>query len=70
MALSQKIICKVYDPLAQCIHCENAELMLLASFVAGLTGVPGRQVGYTNPQMLEQASKIALSAQEVEKQKN
>ena len=67
-ALSQKIICKVDDPLAQRIHCENAERMLLASFVAGLTGVPGRQVRYANPQTMEQALKIALSVQEAEKQ--
>jgi len=31
-ALSQKI-CKVYDPLVQCIHCKNAEKMLLGSRV-------------------------------------
>jgi hypothetical protein len=62
-ALSQKI-CEVYDPLAQSIHCENAEQMLLGS---GLTRVPGRQVRYTNPQTLEQALKIALSVQEAEK---
>jgi hypothetical protein len=67
-ALSQKIICKVNDPLAQSIHYENAERMLLASFVAGLTGVPGRQVRYANPQTMEQALKIALSVQEAEKQ--
>ena len=46
-ALSQKIICIVDNPLAQRIHCENAERMLLTSFVAGLPGVPGRQVRYT-----------------------
>ena len=42
--LSQKIICIVDDPLAQRIHCETAERIIPASFVAGLTGVPGRQV--------------------------
>jgi len=35
-ALSQKIMCKTSDPVAQSIHRENAELMLLASFVSGL----------------------------------
>jgi hypothetical protein len=54
----------VDDPLALHIHYENAERMLLASFVAGFVGVPGRQVRYANPQMLEQASKITLSVQE------
>jgi hypothetical protein len=34
-SLSQKIICKVDGPLAQGIHRENTERMLLASFIAG-----------------------------------
>ena len=37
-ALSQKIMCGVNDPLAQRMHNENDERMLLVSFVAGLTG--------------------------------
>jgi tRNA A37 N6-isopentenylltransferase MiaA len=57
----------VDEPLAQRIHRENAERMLLASFVAGLTGVLGRQVRYAKPQTLKQALKIALSVQEAEK---
>jgi hypothetical protein len=63
-ALSQKIIRKVEDPLVQRIHNKNAERMLLASFVAGLTGVPGRQVRYSNPETLEHALQIALAVQE------
>ena len=66
--LAQKITCKVDDPRAQQVHRENAERMLLASFVAGLTGVPGRQVRYTNPQTIQQALRLALSVQEAEKQ--
>jgi hypothetical protein len=42
--LEQNIICKVDDPVAQCIHYETSERMLFASFVTELTGVPGRQV--------------------------
>ena len=42
--------------------------MILASFVAGLAGVPGRQVRYANPQTMEQDLQIALSIQEGEKQ--
>jgi hypothetical protein len=57
----------VEDPLAQRIHWENTELMLLASFVAGLTGVAGRKVRYSNPQTMDQALKIVLS---VQKKKN
>jgi hypothetical protein len=66
--LSQKIVRKVDDPVAQKIHYENAERMLLASYVAGLTGVPGRQVRYANPQTVQLALQIALSVQEAEKQ--
>jgi len=42
--------------------------MLLASFVAGLSGVAGRQVRYQNPQTLQHALSIALSVREAEKQ--
>ena len=67
-ALSQKVVCKVDDPAVQKAHNENADRMLLASFVAGLTGVPGRQVRFASPQTLEQALKIALAVHEAEKQ--
>jgi hypothetical protein len=39
-ALAQKIVCKVNDPLAQRVHQQNAERMLLATYVAGLMGPP------------------------------
>jgi tRNA A37 N6-isopentenylltransferase MiaA len=58
----------VDDPAAQRIHNENAERMLLASFVAGLAGQAGSQTRFSNPQSLEQALKIALTVQEAEKQ--
>jgi hypothetical protein len=41
--------------------------MLLATFVNGLSGTPGRQVRYANPQTVDQALKIALSVQEAER---
>jgi hypothetical protein len=66
-ALAQKIVCKVDDPVSQRIHHENAERMLLAAFVNGLSGTPGRQVPYANPQTVDQALKIALSVQEAER---
>ena len=55
-------------PLAQRIHRENAERTLLASFVAGLNRVPGRQVRYANTHTIAQALIIAFSVQEPEKQ--
>ena len=54
--------------MAQRIHSENAAWMLLTGYVAGLTGVPSRPCRYANPQIMEQALKIALSVQEAEKQ--
>jgi predicted RNA methylase len=39
--LAQKIMCQDSDPAAQEIHRENAESMLLASSVAGLSGEIG-----------------------------
>jgi hypothetical protein len=42
--------------------------MLLASFVAGLSGEPGRQTRFANPSNLSQALRIALAVQGAEKQ--
>ena len=67
-SLSQKIIRKVDDPAAQRIHIENAERMLLSSFVNGLINEQGKYVRIANPQTIDQALKIALSVQEAVKQ--
>lgn len=66
--LAQKIMVKTDDPVAQRIHRENMDRMTLASFVAGLSGVPGRQVRYSAPQSMEQALSLAISVQEADKQ--
>ena len=42
--------------------------MLLASYVAGLIGVPGRQVRYASPVLAVEAIRIAVSVQEAERQ--
>jgi hypothetical protein len=47
--LAQKVMCKDSNPVAQRIHRENADRMLLASFVAGLSGEVGRQVNFKIP---------------------
>jgi len=44
--------------------------MLLASFVAGLTGDPGRQVRYASLVSVDEALKIAVLVQEAERQEN
>jgi hypothetical protein len=67
-SLDEKIIQKSDDRLAYRIHHENAEHMLLATFVAGLSGAPGRQVRYVKPQTMKQALTITSSVQEAEKQ--
>ena len=59
---------KTSDPVAQRIHRENVERMLLASFVSGLTGTPGKQVRYTGTRDIVQALSIGLAVQETEKQ--
>ena len=67
-ALAQKIVCKVDDAVVQRIHYEKADRLLLASFVGGLTGIPGRQVSFSNPESLDQCLKTVLSVKEAEKQ--
>ena len=66
--LAQKVMRKVDDPAAQRIHRENADRMLLSSFVAGLGGEIGKQVRYASPRDTEQALSIAITVQEAENQ--
>ena len=67
-ALAQKVMGKSDDPQIQRVHRENAERMLLSSFISGLHGVPGRQVRFSNPQDIDRALKITLTVQEAERQ--
>jgi GTP cyclohydrolase II len=67
-SLAQRVMCKVDDPVAQRIHRENADRMLLGSFIARLRGEPRKQVRYANPQNIEHALSIALTVQEAENQ--
>jgi hypothetical protein len=54
-------MCKDSDPIAQRIHRENAERMVLAAFVSGLQGVVAKQVKYQSPRSLDRALSIADS---------
>ena len=47
--LAQKVMSRTDDPLAQRVHRDNAERMLLASFTSSLTGTTVRQVRYMSP---------------------
>ena len=60
-------MCQDSDPAAQKIHRENAEGMLLAAFVAGLSAEIGKQVRFQNPQNLHQALNTALAVREAVK---
>ena len=59
---------KSADPQIQRIHWENADRMLLASFVSGLIGSRGHQVRISQPRSVEEALKIALPVQEADRQ--
>jgi len=67
-ALPNKVMCKVGDPAAQRIHRENADRMMLASFVSGFSGVVGTEVRYQAPRDIGQAVSLALAVQEAQKQ--
>jgi len=56
------------DPVAQRLHCENAERMLLASFVSGLNNPVGKYTRYASPSSMHQALEIALAVDQAEKQ--
>jgi len=56
--------------VARRIHRENAERILLASFISGLAGKVGKHIRYQSPRNLEQALQIALAVQEAEKQES
>ena len=67
-SLAQKVMLKSGDPQIQRIHKENADRMLLASFVSGLAGLVGHQVTISCPRSLPEALKLALAVQEAERQ--
>jgi len=67
-AIANKVMCKVDDPAAQRVHRENDDRIMLASFVAGLSGVVGTQERYQAPRYTGQAVSLALAVHEAEKQ--
>jgi len=66
--LAQKVMSKVNEPRAQQIHRENADRMCLASFVAGLSGVVGRQLRYAHSRTLQEAFNLVLAVDKAERQ--
>jgi hypothetical protein len=67
-ALAQKLVCKTDDAQAQRIYQENAERMLLASFVSGLIGTPGRHCRFSYSRNIQQVLTLALTVEQAEKQ--
>ena len=67
-SLAQKVMIKSADPQIQRIHKENADCMLLASFVSGLSGSVGHHVKISCPRSLGEALNLALAVQEAERQ--
>jgi hypothetical protein len=66
--LGQRITGQSDDPVVQGVHRENAERMLLASYISGFIGQPGKQVRYAAPVSMDQAIRIAVSVDEAERQ--
>jgi len=66
--LAQKVMIKSADPQIQRIHKENADRVLLASFVSGLTGTAVYQVRISHTGSLGEALNLAVSVQEAERQ--
>jgi hypothetical protein len=65
-ALTQRIIPQLEDLEAKKNYQEKAERMALASFTAGLAGVPGRQLSYTMPESPDEAIRVAISVCQAE----
>jgi len=67
-SLAMKTVPKAEDPLLQKFHYDQAQRMLLSTFIAGLSGNPGQQVGFQMPVTVEQALQIAITVFDAEAQ--
>jgi hypothetical protein len=65
--LAQRLVPPEKDPVRRNLHQEQAERMLLASFISGLAGTTGRQARYASPCTVQEAMKIASSVEQAEK---
>jgi len=63
-----KTVPKVEDPLLQKFHYDQAQRMLLSTFIAGLSGNLGRQVRFQMPSTADLALQIAIKVFEAEAQ--
>jgi hypothetical protein len=67
-ALALKTVPRVDDPQLQKFHYDQANRMILSTFISGLTGNPGQQVRFKMPKSVEGAVQIAVTVYEAEKQ--
>jgi hypothetical protein len=65
--MCQKTIRRVQDEETQRIINEEAERRLLAAYIHGLRGVVGQQVQYQMPSTMEQAVRLAVTVENVER---
>jgi len=63
-----KTVPKVEDPLLQKFRYDQAQRMLLSTFIAGLSGNPGRHVRLQMPATVDLAFQIAITVFEAEAQ--
>jgi len=60
-SLAMKAIPKFEDPLLQKFHYDQAQWMLLSTFITGLSGKPGRQVRFQMPATVDLTLQIAIA---------
>ena len=64
--LALKTVPQVEDPVVQKLHYDQADRMLLASFISGLLGPAGRQSRYAMTNNLDDAIKLATTVNQAE----
>ena len=67
-SIAMKTVPKVEDPLLQKFHYDQAQRMLLSTFIAGPSGNPGRHVRFQMPSTVYLALQIAITVFEAETQ--
>jgi len=67
-SLGMKTVPKVEDPLLQKFYYDQAQRMLLSTFIAGVSGNPGQQLRFQMPATVDEAFQIAVTVFEAEAQ--
>jgi hypothetical protein len=67
-SLAMKTLSKVEDPVLQKFHYDQAQRMLLSTFIAGVSGNPGQHLRFQMPATVDEALQIAVRVFEAEAQ--